>query len=159
MEILVDAGADINIIGADNASAIKICFENKATDCILYLTSKNVNVRNLSCPPLLYAAKNSSYELLLNLIKVNQNSILQTDSDGNNIYHFLGLYEALDVMNSLLPNKPQDAPNKVGITPLGLAAQTGKEESVKYFIQNGANINHRDAKDFNNFYIFNEFFY
>ena len=156
LQILVDNVADVNACVVDTNSANKfsktplnLAFKGNFTDCVLYLLSKNADTKSLGMPPLIIALTNSNYELFMNLLKIRSNLILERDSEGNNVFHFLGYSEALDVMNSLLPDyKPQDAPNKIGLTPLAFAALKNKEESVKFFIENGSNPNSRDAKDF-----------
>lgn len=160
LKILVDSGADVNAHVVDANKHLKtplnLAFKGDFTDCVLYLLSKNADTKSLGRPPLIIAATNENYELFENLLKIRSNLILERDSEGNNVFHFLGYSQALDVMNSLLPDfKPQDAPNKIGLTPLGFAALKNKEESVKFFIENGSNPNNRDAKDFFLFILMN----
>lgn len=148
LKALVESGASVKVM-CGKTTALDLAFKGNFTDCVIYLVSKDAETKELNRPPLIFVAMNQNYELLMNLLSINEKLISQKDFEGNNVFHFLGYNQAIDVMNFLLPKyKPQDIPNKIGLTPLGLAALNNKEESVRFFIKNGCNPNNRDAKDF-----------
>lgn len=116
----------------------------------LILNGSDVNNKDLmNKTPLMYACENRSLSIISELIKKGA-KLTDKHSDGSSPIHFLALNKEVDVKSSaelLLKNgaKLEDK-NMVGNTPLMLASAFNNLELVKFYLEQGAQIDNVDKQ-------------
>lgn len=149
VKILVEYGADVNVLDKNDETTLYKATKANAVDVIDYLLEHNadLNCENAKLNyPLHCAASEENWELVRKFVEhgANVNAI---DSGSNLVLHYaVTNHKMLKYLVEQISdaNVSIDFENFDGHTALFKAARIGKLDSVKYLVQNGADVNKID---------------
>lgn len=118
------------------------------------LRASSLNFTNKDFIPLLYNIyhKGSKEDIIRTVNTADENSLFERDNFNNCLIHFVaefGNKESFEIIFNKLSDAFIDDQNKIGETPLILAAKAGNKDIVQFLIDKGANINKKDVYGLN----------
>lgn len=152
VELLLDAGADINAKNIYKSTALMLAIYTGANDAAKLLIERGANLRiegeKLFTPILIAATKNQ--EIFYALLDKDASLIQSTyRPNGSGLYHFaaqsdfgVSLFEYLQ--NKLNVTDFANIQNNEKATPLHFACLQGNVSNIKYLLSKGANVNSQD---------------
>ena len=155
MRILLQIGADANILNATGFNALHICCQTNNLEAALLLIQFNASVlipdRQDMLSPLLMAVRHCSADVL-KLLAVHPQCVNVVTQDGLNALHFtaqMGEKALVEILlNSPLKGTLLNATDAAGLAPIHHAILKGNTEIVHLFCEYGAYL-HLQLVDFN----------
>ena len=110
------------------------------------LRASSLNFTNKDFIPLLYNIyhKGSKEDIIRTVNTADENSLFERDNFNNCLIHFVaefGNKESFEIIFNKLSDAFIDDQNKIGETPLILAAKAGNKDIVQFLIDKGISIN------------------
>ncbi|XP_067653193.1 ankyrin-3-like [Haliotis asinina] len=143
--ILVKNGADLSLIDKDDDNILHLACRGRNVKIVTYILMQNIvdiNAKNTDGEtPVMLAAESGERDVFDILVKKGAD-LTVTDNFCSTILHWAWFGRSVEIVNFILMQNIVDIneKNRVGITPVMLAADAGEREAFDILVQKGADL-------------------